>query len=190
MTEQATVQFDNAAEIAEAIRTSRQARIYAPDPVPADVIEQLLEIARWTGSARNTQPWHFIEIDDPETLQKISELRKPINWVADAPLAIGIVMNGDHPLSESYDEGRVTERLLLAARMLGLGGGIAWFGDEEQVEAGKRILGVPDDRNCQSVVVIGYPTSLRDTRPNANIPGRKDLSEITSHNEYGRSRGK
>lgn len=184
MTDRATVEFDNAAEIAEAIRTSRQARLYANEEVPQDIVEKLLEIARWTGSARNTQPWHFIIIDDRDVLRQISELRKPINWVADAPLAIGLVMDGESPMSEAYDEGRVTERLLLGARVLGLGGGIAWFGDDAQTAAGKQILGVPDDRNCQSVVVIGFPTSLKDTRPNANTPGRNSMSDITSHNQY------
>lgn len=185
MSNHATVEFDNAAEIAEAVRTSRQARLYADEKVPQDVVDTLLEIARWSGSARNTQPWHFIVIDDKNVLKQISELRQPINWVADAPLAIGMVMDGKAPMSEAYDEGRVTERLLLAARVLGLGGGIAWFGDEAQTAEGKRILGVPDDRNCQSVVVIGFPTSLKDTRPNANIPGRNPMSEITSYNTFG-----
>src|SRR6266545_4628096 len=76
------------------IRTVRQARQYRPDAVPAAVIEELLEVARWTGSSRNTQPWHFIAVTDKETLRKISELRTAINWVAGAPLAIAIVLDG------------------------------------------------------------------------------------------------
>src|SRR6266516_1231989 len=120
----------NARQAVEEVRKVRQARLYKPDPVPDDVLQHLLEIARWTGSSRNTQPWKFIVITDKEQLRKISEIRTPINWVADAPLAIAIVLNGESPHSEFYDEGRVTERLLIAARLLGLGGGTAWFGDD------------------------------------------------------------
>jgi nitroreductase len=171
----------------EMIRTVRQARSYDSEPVsPADV-ETLLQVARWTGSSRNTQPWHFIVIDDPAILKAIADLRQPINWVAQAPLAIAIVLHGDQRLSEAYDEGRVTERLLIAARFLGLGGGVAWFGDEAQVAEGKRILGIPPERTARSVVVIGHATSTKDTRPNANFGGRKPLADITSHNKYGRS---
>ncbi len=179
--------FSNAVDIVEAIRTVRQARKYSTDPVAADQLETLLQVARWTGSARNTQPWHFIVVDDKERLRKISQLRPPINWVADAPLAIALVMDGKSPDSEIYDEGRVAERLLIAARVLGLGGGVAWYGDDAQTAEGKRILGVPESLFNRGVVVIGHATSTKDTRPNANIGGRKPVSEVVSHNQYGKS---
>jgi nitroreductase len=176
-----------AREQMQQLRTVRQARQYAPDAVPEDVVQELLEVARWTGSSRNTQPWHFIAINDKEQLRKISQLRTPINWVADAPLAIAVVLNGASEVSEAYDEGRVTERLMIAARMLGLGGGIAWFGDAEQEAEGKRILGIPQDRTARQVVVIGKPTSIKDPRPNPAQAGRKPLSEIVSYNRMGES---
>ena len=175
----------NAHEVIEEIRKVRQARLYRPDPVPEDVLNQLLEIARWTGSSRNTQPWRFIVIADKEQLRGISQVRTPINWVADAPLAIAIVLDGANPLSEAFDEGRITERLLIAARLLGLGGGTAWFGDESQQADAKRILGIPEELTARSVVVIGYPTTTKDHRPNANVPGRKPLAELVSYDRFG-----
>ena len=173
----------NAHEVTAELRKVRQARQYRPDPIPDAVLNELLEIARWTGSARNTQPWHFIVITDKEQLRQISELRTPINWVADVPLAIAIVTNGANAASEVYDEGRVSERLFIGARVLGLGGGTAWFGDEEQQRRAKEILGVSQERAARSVVVLGYPTTTRDHRPNPAASGRKPLSEIVS---YGR----
>jgi nitroreductase len=177
----------NANEAVEEIRKVRQARLFEPTPVPDDVLEQLLEVARWTGSGRNTQPWHFIVIKDKETLAKISQVRTPINWVADAPLGIAIVLDGPDSHAGAYDEGRVSERLFIAARLLGLGGGTAWYGDEEQQAAGKAILGIPAEKVARSVVVLGYPTTTKDHRPNANIGGRKPLSEIVSNEKYGAS---
>jgi nitroreductase len=175
----------NAHAVNEEIRKVRQARQYRPDPVPEEVLSELLEIARWTGSSRNTQPWHFIVVRDKERLRQISHIRTPINWVAEAPLAIAIVLDGDNPQSEAYDEGRVTERLLIAARLLGLGGGVAWYGDAEQQEQGKRILGIPAERTARSVVVLGYPTSIKDPRPNRVAGGRRPLAEVISHERYG-----
>lgn len=175
----------NPKQVAREIRKVRQARLYESTPVPGDVLAHLLEIARWTGSSRNTQPWEFIVVSDPEQLRRISQIRTPINWVADAPLAMAIVLNGESPLSEAFDEGRVTERLLIGAHMLGLGGGTAWFGDEAQQEEGKRILGIPAERTARSVVVIGYPTTHRDHRPNPAVAGRRPLAELVSYQRLG-----
>jgi nitroreductase len=174
--------------VPELIRTVRQARQFSPQPVPGDVLNTLLEVARWTGSSRNTQPWHFVVVTDKEQLRRISQLRAPINWVADAPLGIAIVLDGESPAGEAYDEGRVTERILIAARSLGLGGGVAWYGDANQQAEGKRILGIPADKEARSVVIVGYATSTKDPRPNPRPGGRKELSEIVSYNRWGQSK--
>ncbi len=171
-------------EAVDQIKKVRQARQYLGQPVPDDIVQNLLEVAQWTGSSRNTQPWHFIIVNDKAQLKAISEIRTPINWVADAPLAIAIVLNGHSDVSEAYDEGRVTERLLVAARLLGLGGGTAWFGDDSQQARGREILGVPDGLTARSVVVLGYPKQLKDHRPNPATPGRRPLTEISSTGTY------
>jgi nitroreductase len=171
--------------MSEIIRTVRQVRQYKPDPVPEDVLKELLEVARWTGSSRNTQPWHFVVITDKDVLRQVSELRPPINWMAGAPLGIAIVLDGANVTSEAYDEGRVTERLLIAARSRGFGGGVAWFGDADQQAEGKRILGIPEEKAARSVVLIGKPVTITDPRPNRATPGRKPLSEVVSYNRMG-----
>ncbi len=172
----------NYAEVNELINKVRQARQYGPETVSDEQINELLEIARWTGSSRNTQPWHFIAVTDKDQLNAIGQLRTPINWVASAPLAIAIVLDGESDLSEAYDEGRVTERLMIGAHAMGLGGGIAWFGNDEQQAQAKQILGIPAERTARSVVVIGHPTSVKDPRPNPAQAGRHPLSEIASYN--------
>ena len=174
----------SARKITELIRTVRQARQYKPDPVSPEILDTLLEIARWTGSSRNTQPWHFIAITDRDVLRQISQIRTPINWMSDGAAGIAIVLDGASMAGEAYDEGRVTERILVAARVLGLGGGVAWYGDESQQAEGKRILGIPAERTARSVVVLGYPTTTKDPRPNRAVPGRKPTSEVVSRNRW------
>lgn len=178
-----------ASEMLREMRATRQIRQYYPRPVPDDLLHQLLQVARWTGSSRNTQPWHFIVVNDPEKLRRLSQLRTPINWVAGAPLAIALVLNGESETMEAYDEGRVAERLLIAAHVLGLGGGTAWFGDANQQAEAKRILGIPESYDARSVVAIGYPVTSKDHRPNPAQGGRKPLSEIVSYNQWGNAAG-
>jgi nitroreductase len=175
----------NVDEVIRQINRVRQVRQYRPDAVPEEIVSQLLEIARWTGSSRNTQPWHFIAITDKEQLRKISQVRVPINWVADAPLAVAIVLDNQNPTGETYDEGRVSERLLIGAHLLGLGGGVAWFGDAAQEAQAKEILGIPAELAARSVVALGYPKTVKDPRPNPVQGGRRPISEIVSRDRMG-----
>lgn len=169
----------------ERVRTVRQIRQYAADAVPDEILRQILQVARWTGSSRNAQPWHFIVVREPETLARLAALRPPIAWLQAAPLGIVIVLEGAGT-SESYDEGRVTERMLIAAHELGYGGGVAWFGDEARQDEAKRILGVPGDRTVHQIVMVGRPTSTKDPRPNPRAGGRKPLSELVSYERWGK----
>ena len=180
--------IDDVRGVTAEMKKVRQIRQYKPDAVADEIIQELLEVAQWTGSSRNTQPWHFVVVTDKAQLSDLSQIRTPINWVAAAPLAIAIVLNGASDVSEAYDEGRVTERLMVAARLLGLGGGTAWFGDEAQQARGKVILGIPAEKTARSVVVLGYPITSRDPRPNAVEGGRHPLSEIVSAGRYGTPR--
>jgi nitroreductase len=170
------------------LRAVRQIRQYSSEPVPDEIVARLLEVARWTGSSKNSQPWHFVVVRDRDALRRISQLRANINWLAGVPLAIAIVLDGPGT-SEAYDEGRVTERLLIGAHTLGLGGGTAWFGDANQQAEAKRILGIPAERMARSLVAIGRPTSIKDPRPNPRAGGRKPLSEIVSYERWGKAKG-
>jgi nitroreductase len=167
----------------------RQIRQYRPDPVAEEAVDALLEVARWTGSSRNTQPWHFVVVSDKGLLKDLSQLRTPINWLADAALGIAIVLDGGDVTQEAYDEGRVTERVMIAAHLLGLGSGVAWFlGADNEAEA-KRLLGIPAERTAHSIIAVGHPITSKDPRPNPARGGRKPMSEIVSHNHMGTGEG-
>src|SRR5438874_10727895 len=139
----------------------RQIRRCSRDPVPADAVAELLQIARWTGSWANTQPWHFVVIRDRDALRRISLLRPPMSWLADVPLAIAIVLDSAGT-SQAYDEGRVTERLLTGAHLLGLGAGVAWFGGDAEDAKAKRILGIPAERTERSLDGFGIARVAAD----------------------------
>ena len=173
----------------EPIRRVSQIRQYSPEPVPDDVLDQLLELARWTGSSKNGQPWRFVVVRDKDRLGKIAALRPNINWLAGAPLGIAIVLDGSDRVSEAYDEGRLTERLLTGATMLGYGGGTAWFGGPTHDAEAKRTLGIPDHLTARQIVMIGRPKSTKDPRPTGPARGRKPLTELVSYDRWGASKG-
>ena len=167
----------------EFIRELRQTRTFTDQPVPESVVQDLLEIARWSGSASNTQPWDFVIVRDPERIATISEFGAYSKFLKGAPMVIVLVLNGKSQRSESYDEGRVSERLMLAAKAYGLGSGTGWWGTDEGSAQVKQTLGIPAGKAVISGVAIGYSTP-RDTNPGA-APGRKPLAEIVHYETYG-----
>jgi len=174
----------------EPIRRVSQIRQYSSEAVPDEVVDQLLELARWTGSAKNGQPWRFIVVRDKDRLKKLGALRPPIGWLAAAPLGIAIVLEGAEPMFGAYDEGRLTERLLTGATLLGYGGGTAWFGGPAQDAEAKRILGIPNELTARQIVMIGRPISNKDPRPSGPVRGRKPISELVSYDRWGASKQK
>jgi nitroreductase len=181
----AEIEITSNADALEAVRTVRQVRQYVEGDVSDEQLNQILEIARWTGSSRNTQPWQFVVVRDKETLRRLSELRSNITWVADGALAIAMVMPGTNVVHESYDEGRVSERIMIAARMLGLGAGTAWFSEPEKEAIAKGLIRVPSETTLRSVVVVGPFVTSKDPRPTGPKAGRKPLEEIVSYELFG-----
>ena len=43
-------------------------RVYADRPVTREQLVHLVDVARFAPSACNSQPWHFILVDEPETV--------------------------------------------------------------------------------------------------------------------------
>ena len=39
------------------LRSLRAVRSFRPDPIPQEVIDDILDVVRWSGSASNLQPW-------------------------------------------------------------------------------------------------------------------------------------
>jgi nitroreductase len=161
----------------EFLRELRAVRQYLPDPVPQEVIDDILEVARWTGSSTNSQPWDLVVVHGRGMLQAISQLEGSVKYMANAAFAIVIVMAGENKHTEPFDEGRLVERVLLAASAHGVGAGLGWLRGSGRDDA-KRLLGVPESRSLRATISFGYPDKAapRD-RPRPEQP-RKPLSEI------------
>jgi nitroreductase len=167
------------------LRGLRAVRAFRPDPVPQDALDAILDVARWSGSASNRQPWELVIVRDPATKQALTEVEGYLQHLASAPLGIVLVMNGvpDKEEQEIYDEGRLCERIMLAASAYGLGSCIGWLVGEG-VSATKSLLGIPEQRRVKTIISIGYPDEealrSRPKRPQA----RKPLSEIVHEDRY------
>src|SRR3954471_20348894 len=106
-------------ELMRGLRAVRQLR---PDSVSEADLHDILDVARWSGSAGNRQPWEFVVVRDRSLLEHLSRIEGAVaDHLAHAAVGIAIVMHPEMPDLDGYDEGRVAERILLAARAFGLG---------------------------------------------------------------------
>ena len=168
------------------LRGLRQIRQLKPEPIPEPALQDILEVSRWTGSARNIQPWDLVVVKDRATLQKLGTIeggRGP--HLVNAGVGIALVMSGDleHPDFDTYDEGRLSERIMLAADAHGLASAIGWFKDAASNEA-KRILGVPQERLLRTIISIGFKDDDAFHKRQRPAQPRKPLSDIVHRERW------
>jgi nitroreductase len=164
-------------DLTAVMRRVRAVRDFTDADVTDDQLEEILSVARWTGSAENRQPWRFVVIRTLETREALARLAPNAGHLGRAPVDIAIVMPGDKSVLDAFDEGRVTERILVAATAIGLASGMGWIPKESRDEA-CRLLGVPEGRLLRTVVAIGHPT--KGTVRHRSRPGsvRLPLDEL------------
>jgi nitroreductase len=170
----------NPADVLRPLRRTRQVREFQPTPVAPEVLDALADVARWTGSSENSQPWRFIVITDPSTLQAIHAAGLPqTRGLATAPAAIAIVLPADaeRAVHDAYDDGRVAERILVAAAMLDIGAGISWIRSSVR-PAIATILGLPLDRMVRTIVQVGIPTAAAGEPKSSPGEARLPRSEV------------
>lgn len=166
----------------------RQSRAFTDREIPQEIVDELLEVARWSGSSKNSQPWHFVVVDDQETLRALSEAGAFTQFIQGAKLAIVLLMDGKAPRANAYDEGRVSERLMLAAAAHGIGSGTGWFSTPDAQQAVRELLDIPSGWDLWSAVAFGYPEAGASQRASSVNGGRKPLEEITSYGRFGNRR--
>ena len=144
----------------------REVREYADRPVPEDVLTKILQAGRATGSAKNTQPWRFVVLEDRQHRHDLaSAIMAPRNLDRCA-VAIAVVL-----LSERmrFDAGRVAQNLMVAAWALGVGSCPNSVRPDEH-DCLRRDLGLPADAAVATIITLGYPAPGQPKpRPKADV---------------------
>jgi nitroreductase len=165
-------------DVFNCIRTRPAVRSFRPDSVPGDVVKKILGAGRQAHSQRNRQPWRFVVIQDREILKQIGALASSGPYIADAPLAIALVIEGAK--NPYIDATRAAECLMLAA--WGEGIGSCWVGGLDRPKI-KELLGIPADAELVTVIPFGYPTDEEKAKKKV----RKRLEKIAYRERYGQS---
>ena len=181
-----SIHIDNSQNLINFLKRLRAVRQFRPDPIPQEIVDAVLEVARWSGSASNKQPWEFVVIRNKETLRVLSKVEGFASHLAGASVGIVLVMAGENGQveQETFDEGRLSERIMLAAAAYGLGSSIGWFRRSGMTDA-KAILGIPQERLVRTAISMGFPDEeARRARPKP-AHARKALSHTVHDERYG-----
>ncbi len=167
------------ARVAEVIRTRRTHKSFGPKPVPRDVLEELLELARWAPNHHRTNPWRF-RVLGPETRARLKEAAGP----AEAPkldraptlVVASAFLTGDPVQDEEdlYATACAVYAVLLAAHERGLAG--YWRTPRVlRSRTGREAVGLPDGERFVALVHLGSP------RGEPPVPERAPLDFYRSY---------
>jgi len=149
--------------------------------VSSSTVAHLVDIARRTGSARNRQPWRFVEVRNRRMLEHLSHLGAYAQFLARAPVALAIASEDNGFADTEFDVGRVTQTIVLAAAASGLGSCPATLYPASNVDEARKALGLPESWLPRHVLALGYPQEGAGPRGVSAVPrGRLPLDAVLS----------
>lgn len=169
------------------IRTRRSIPRMKPDPVPREVIQELLDAAVWVPNHRLTEPWQFFVLDgeskrrfaeirrdwrrrhlpDPQAPGVQAALDKVYQETTATPVIIVVTshVSEDPELREedAWATFGAAYAFMLAAWARGIG---TYFrtGSLRDDPALREMLGLPQDRRVIGVLYVGYPHDVPQRR--------------------------
>ena len=173
----------------ELILKRQSTRKYLDKPVDRTLIGKCLEAARLAPSACNSQPWHFVAVDDRNLINEVGTAAAGLGmngFASGVPVIVAVVLEkmnftarvGSMLKNKDYcmlDIGIAVEHFCLQAAEEGLGTCILGWFDEKKIAG---LLGVPKGKRIPLLITVGYP----DCEIRSKI--RKPADEISSWNKY------
>ena len=172
--------------VSQAIRLKRAVRTFSPRPLPESAVEVILTAGRRAQSAKNSQPWHFIAIQDRRLLEALSRTGTFANHLAGAALGVAILTpDPEQRWSILFDAGQAAAYMQLAAWNLGIGSCPATI---YEAEAARSILHHPADLVLHVAISFGYPADPEILTSPPRAGGRRASGEVVHYERWGPAR--
>lgn len=164
-------------DVFEAVRTLLAVRTYQDKPVPSDVIARIVESAHLTASSMNRQPWHFVVVEDRDTLAELGARAKTGPYIAQSAFAVVVASEAGSRFGVS-DASRAIQSMMLTAWADGVGSNWVGFGGLDEIQV---LLGIPETYDVLAVIPFGYP----DQPTGKGEKKRKPLGDVVSRGRFG-----
>jgi len=168
-----------AMELEQAIRTRRTHKAFESRPVPRELLDELVELARWAPNHHLTNPWRF-RVLGPEALARLKQAAGPeaAAKLDRAPTLLAVsAKRSEDPVQSEEDlcaAACAAYVVLLAAHARGLAG--YWRTPAVlRSEEGRAAVGIPDDERFVALVHLGWPRQEREP------PERAPVSEVAEY---------
>jgi nitroreductase len=168
-------------EAFDCIATKLDIREFSNEDVSEDIVANILEAARLTGTGLNTQHWRFVLVRDKDNLRKLAEDSTSGKWVAGANFAIIVLTNPKYGF-HMIDAGRVLQNMQLAAWDQGIGSGLFTGIKEEKL---RDDFAIPMDLSPTVIACFGYPVGKLTGKRKNRLPHE----DLVFYEKYGRSNG-
>ncbi len=159
-------------DVEDAIRSRRTHKAFAPEPVPREALDELLELGRWAPNHHLTNPWRF-RVIGPAALARLKEAAGPeaAAKLDRAPtLVAATVVGAEDPVQEQEDlcaTACAVYAVLLAAHGRGLAGYWRTPGVLRS-PAGLEALNIPSNERFVALIHLGSPRQEKE--PPARLP--------------------
>lgn len=160
----------------DAVRSKRAVRKFSEQPISDDDLLKILHAGRWSGSSKNTQPWHFIVLRERERLAALSECGLYAGHLAGANVGVALVTRDWRerwPIA--FDLGRATQNMMLVAHELGIGSVIA---NIYEIERANALLELPSDLMCYAAISFGYPADPTELQRPPRRGAKRSLDDV------------
>jgi len=165
-------------EVFDVVRTVLAVRSFQDKPIPKETVQRIIESARLTASSINGQPWHFIVVENRDTLRALGGMLRTGPYVAQVPLAVVVAI--DKTVYAVSDGSRAIQSMILTAWSEGVGSN--WVGFIGGLDSIKPLLNIPKEIDVLAVVPFGYPVKKLG-RGKKNL---KPVSEVSQREKYGK----
>lgn len=156
-------------DILDTIFKRRSIRQYQDEPVPPEMLIDLLRAAMAAPSAVNKQPWEFVVVTRPESMSELQAVLPFGRYKAPAAVVVcGDPERAHNEPTGSYwvqDCSAALENLLIAATGMGLG--TVWTGVypvADRVRDVQEVLKMPATIIPLGVVLVGFPQEEKPPR--------------------------
>ena len=167
-------------DVEEAIRSRRTHKVFAGEPVPRDVLDELLELARWAPNHHLTNPWRF-RVLGPQALAALKRAAGPedASKLDRAPTLVAVTAkDSDDPVTAEEDlcaAACATYAVLLAAHGRGLAG--YWRTPAVlRLPEWREALGIGEDERFVALVHLGWPR--QEKAPPERLPGAEVVAYL------------
>ena len=135
------------------IQRRRSIRTFTVDELTEDEVYALMRAALMSPSSKSTRGWHFVTVDDKETISRIAHCKAAgAEFIEGAPLAI--VVCADPTVSDVWIEDASIASFAIQLQAEDLGLGSCWA----QIRNRSLADGTPADEVLHSL--LGLPTNL------------------------------